>query len=85
MIRTDAVRTLKVVRRHSDQLIGDSTDGIICDDIGYANDLLKKWVFWLDGVMTTPTRELLADGRYRRRVPDEYAMRILAKVVLETA
>ena len=74
-----------MARRHSDQLIGDSTDGIICDDIGYANDLLRKWVFWLDGVMAAPTGELRADGRYRQQVPDEYAMRIMVRVASRTA
>lgn len=138
VMRTDAVRTLKIAKLHSDGLIGDSTDGIVrddlgdigflpvenadgdsprtprfvmlprrsvefdgdrqvvrfsradgvnitSDDIGYANDMLRRWLFWLDGVMTTPTEELRADGRYRRRVPDEYAMRIMARVVSRTA
>lgn len=137
-MRTDVVRTLNVARRHSDELTGGSTDGIIRDDIGdigffpignadgdaprtprfgllprrsvelgddrqivrfaradgvsitsddidRANDLLREWLFWFDGMMATPVDGLRDDGLYRRRVPDEYAMRILAKVVFETA
>ena len=143
VMRTDAVRTLNVARRHSDELIGGSTYGIVrdesgdigffsientdgdaprtprfnltprrsvefddgrqvvrfsraegvgitSDDIDRANNLLMEWLFWFDGVMATPVDGLRDDGLYRRRVPDdrvpdEYAMRILAKVVLETA
>lgn len=92
----DAPRTPRfgLLPRHSVELGDDRqivrfarADGvsITSDDIDRANDLLRKWLFWFDGVMATPVDGLRDDGLYRRRVPDEYAMRILAKTVLETA